>query len=380
MPDQLSTELASLKIARDEGPPPRGVLKVLFALVLIAAAGVAAYLFGLPYLEARVFKLEVSFTEIATVSPAQQAVELTATGYVVADTRSTVAPKVAGKVSRVMVKQGDQVKAGDVLFELDPRDQRAAAAAAATRVSAAQARAERARADLAEAELKAKREQALVARGVAPAEQAENLSARVISLTRAVKAAEAQVRVARAEAHASHVNLRSYQVRAPISGTVLNRPPAAGEVVGFQPGGVDEALGGVKLADFSTLVVEADVSEARLHLVKLGGPAEIVLDAFPQRRLRGKALALLTCQSGQGNRYRARGVHGRTPGRTAGDGGSGQLPFCRTGRRVDETATQDHRARFRRDRTSGSDGGLRGRGRSGPHAVDRGRAGLWQRV
>ena len=293
MPDQLSTELASLKIARDEGPPPRGVLKVLFALVLIAAAGVAAYLFGLPYLEARVFKLEVSFTEIATVSPAQQAVELTATGYVVADTRSTVAPKVAGKVSRVMVKQGDQVKAGDVLFELDPRDQRAAAAAAATRVSAAQARAERARADLAEAELKAKREQALVARGVAPAEQAENLSARVISLTRAVKAAEAQVRVARAEAHASHVNLRSYQVRAPISGTVLNRPPAAGEVVGFQPGGVDEALGGVKLADFSTLVVEADVSEARLHLVKLGGPAEIVLDAFPQRRLRGKALALL---------------------------------------------------------------------------------------
>jgi multidrug efflux pump subunit AcrA (membrane-fusion protein) len=63
--------------------------------------------------------------------------------------------------------------------------------------------------------------------------------------------------------------------------------------VGYQSGGVDPALGGVNLADFATLVVEADVSEARLHLVKAGGPAEIVLDAFPQRRLRGKALAVL---------------------------------------------------------------------------------------
>jgi HlyD family secretion protein len=49
-------------------------------------------------------------------------------------------------------------------------------------------------------------------------------------------------------------------------------------------------MGGIEVADFSTLVVEVDVPEQRLHMIQIGGPAEIVLDAFPQTRLRGKTL------------------------------------------------------------------------------------------
>ena len=47
--------------------------------------------------------------------------------------------------------------------------------------------------------------------------------------------------------------------------------------------------GGIaSLADFSTLQVEADVSESQVAKLKMGTPAEIVLDAFPERRYRGK--------------------------------------------------------------------------------------------
>ncbi len=43
-----------------------------------------------------------------------------------------------------------------------------------------------------------------------------------------------------------------------------------------------------RIADFNSIVVETDVPEARLHLVKTGGPCEIVLDAYPDKRWRGE--------------------------------------------------------------------------------------------
>ena len=60
--------------------------------------------------------------------------------------------------------------------------------------------------------------------------------------------------------------------------------------MGPQPAGIATDMGGVEIADFTTLMVETDVPEQRLHQVKMGGPAEIVLDAFPNRRYRGKAV------------------------------------------------------------------------------------------
>src|SRR5207247_984876 len=63
-----------------------------------------------------------------------------------------------------------------------------------------------------------------------------------------------------------------------------------GEFVGPQPAGIAVDMGGVQISDFSSLVAEIDVPEGRLHLVKMGGPAEIQLDAYPDRRYRGKTL------------------------------------------------------------------------------------------
>jgi multidrug efflux pump subunit AcrA (membrane-fusion protein) len=51
-------------------------------------------------------------------------------------------------------------------------------------------------------------------------------------------------------------------------------------------------MGGVEIADLSTQVVETDVPEGRLSLVKVGGPTEIVLDAFPQKRFRGRTIEI----------------------------------------------------------------------------------------
>jgi multidrug efflux pump subunit AcrA (membrane-fusion protein) len=48
-------------------------------------------------------------------------------------------------------------------------------------------------------------------------------------------------------------------------------------------------MGGIEIADFDSLMVETDVPEQRLAKIRIGTPAEIVLDAFPSRRFRGEA-------------------------------------------------------------------------------------------
>jgi RND family efflux transporter MFP subunit len=48
----------------------------------------------------------------------------------------------------------------------------------------------------------------------------------------------------------------------------------------------------IELADFNTLMVETDIPESRLHMVAIGSPCEIALDAFPTRRYRGEAVEI----------------------------------------------------------------------------------------
>jgi len=176
------------------------------------------------------------------------------------------------------------------LFEIDPSDQQASIATAASQTAAARARTMTARANLAEARIQLERAEALAREGVSPKSTADDLKARVASLDEMVKAADAEMRATGALVSALHVTLDGFTVRSPIAGTIVNKPPEVGEIVGPQPAGIAADMGGVEVADFSTMMVETDVPEQRLSQVKMGGPAEIVLDAYPGKRYRGKAV------------------------------------------------------------------------------------------
>ncbi|HEX2670845.1 MAG TPA: efflux RND transporter periplasmic adaptor subunit [Polyangiaceae bacterium] len=290
MPDQLSSDLASLKIDRTVRPKGKSPVGLIIGVVLALGAAGAAYQYGLPLLESAVFKTEVEVTEVITVSPAQASVELTSTGYVVAQVSSAVAAKVAGKVKVQAVKQGAKVKAGDLLLEIDTADQQAAIASAESQVAAARARVATAKANLLDMEQQTRRAQTLSDAGIGPKGTAEDLVARSASLKAQVAAAEADAKAQAALSAQLRVNLSSYKIFAPISGTVVNKPPQVGEFIGPQPAGIAIDMGGVTIADFGSLMVETDVPEQRLSQVKMGGPAEIVMDAFPTKRYRGKAV------------------------------------------------------------------------------------------
>lgn len=287
MADQLTADLESLKINRDEPQRPPGsggFVRVLIWLVVVGAlVGVGVYAY--PKLQAQIFKTEVSMTEISVISPAQAATQLTATGYVVPLTRSRVAPRVSARVARVLVHEGEVVTQGQTLLVLDSSNQESARGAANARVLAARARVATAEANVAEANQQAERQRPLVERGVAPRQGFEDLQARVTSLRAQVAAANAEVRAAQAEVSMLSVGISQYTVDAPLAGTILDKPPEVGEVVGPQAAVLE-------IADMSTLVIEVDVPETRVSMVRVGSPCEIVLDAFPGRRFRGATLEI----------------------------------------------------------------------------------------
>jgi HlyD family secretion protein len=286
--DQLSSDLASLRIDHGEQPGRGPGLRVLMWIVILAAIGAVLYLFVYPGVRAKFFKTEVSVTEITMVSPAQASIELTSTGYVVPQIVSQAVVKVPGRVAEVQVRQGQEVKAGDLLLTLDGIDQKAAIAAAQSRVATARANAETARANLAEIQGQLKRERELSGQGLSPKATADDLESRATALVAGVKAADAAARAAQAEVAALQVNLQSYTLTSPISGRIINRPPEIGEFIGPAMAGVSDASGSIEIADFKSLAVETDVAEGRLHQVKAKQPTEIRLDAFPERRLRGE--------------------------------------------------------------------------------------------
>ena len=291
MPDStsLSADLKSLRIDRSGDPQQKGPWRLVAILAVLVGIGLFVFVGIVPRLRAKVFKTEISVTTVALISPAQSAIQLTATGYVVAEKLSRTAAQVPGKVATVAVKQGDKVQAGDILFTLDTADQHATIAAARSRVKASLAGLAAAKANFAETKQQADRENILASRGVSPQATADDLAARTHALQKSVAAAAANVATARADVRALEVHLKNYTVRAPISGTILNKPPEVGEFVGPQPAGISTDMGGIELADFSSLIVETDVAEQRLHLISNGTPAEIILDAFPGKRYRGKA-------------------------------------------------------------------------------------------
>lgn len=287
MNDQLSSDLASLRIDRDAPRPPSSAKRLIAPLVVVAALAAAGY-FGWTKLEGQILKQEVKTTEVALISPSQAEVQVTATGYVIPQRTSKVGSKIPGRLAKVFVKEGDTVKEGDVVAQLEDADQKSQIVAASSRVGVASARIATARANLAEVTQQVEREKALVASGAVGKANLDNLVAREAALREVVKAAEAETSAAQADVGTFGVGLKDRTIIAPLGGRIVTKPATVGEFVG----GIGNVGLIAEIVDFTSLMVETDVPETRLHLVKVGGPCEIVLDAYPNKRYRGVAAEL----------------------------------------------------------------------------------------
>jgi HlyD family secretion protein len=190
--------------------------------------------------------------------------------------RILVASRYPGRVAQLLAHEGEVVKAGQVLVKLDDSQARAQLRAARAAVTALQADVEAARRHAEQAQRDAERFHELRAEGTASireAEQAE-LAARVAQDQYA--AAQAQLARTRAGLSEAQTVLADLSVRAPEDGTITTRMADSGEVA---------AAGAVlfTLVNLDRLYLKVYVPEALIGKIRLGLPAKIYTDAFPNQ-------------------------------------------------------------------------------------------------
>jgi RND family efflux transporter MFP subunit len=136
-----------------------------------------------------------------------------------------------------------------------------------------------------ELEVQLQRQRGLLTQNAAARSVVEDLEARIGTKQADIDSAVAEKRAAQAQVELARVTLGHMTVAAPIPGTVLDKPLDVGEFV-------ESSKPLMEIADLDSIVIEIDVPEARLSLVKIGGPCEIVLDAFAGKRFVGKVREL----------------------------------------------------------------------------------------
>jgi RND family efflux transporter MFP subunit len=279
-----SNDLSGLRIDRSMAPVRlrrrRRWLWPAIALIVVATAAFAYFSSQRP--------LAVQTTPVVTVFPSQQYVVLNATGYVVAQRKAAIASKASGRVEWLGVAEGSRVKTGEVIARLDSRDVVAQAEGAEAGVGAARAALEEAQAEERDASQQLARNRDLAAKGfVAPA-SVDTSKARYDRAAAAVSSARASIASAEANARNARVAVDFTLIRAPFDGVILSKSANVGDMITPFSSASDSKGAVVTMADMSTLEVEADVAESSLSKVKVGQPAEIVLDALPDARFRGR--------------------------------------------------------------------------------------------
>ncbi|HEY9099730.1 MAG TPA: efflux RND transporter periplasmic adaptor subunit [Thiobacillus sp.] len=237
--------------------------------------------------------------EFASVSRADLKPGVYGIGTVEAQHDYAVGPIQAGRVLSVRVDQGDVVKIGQLLAEIDPIDLSQRAEAARNGTARARQAAEAAQAQVAEADSRAQlaqanneRYQALVKQKFIAKEMADSrrheAAAAAAALTAArANAAGAQRDIRRAEAELRGIGQlqNSLQLVSPIDGVVTAREaePGATVVAG-------QAV--VRLVDPTRLWVRARVDQARAQGIQVGQAADIVLRSAPGKALPGKVVRI----------------------------------------------------------------------------------------
>ena len=225
--------------------------------------------------------------QVATVGREDLQAKVSANGKVQAVTKADISANVIGQVTRLAVKEGDVVKKGQFLMEIDPRNARANADAMQANLKAAASQLDSAIAALAQAKSDFHRAKANRDAGIISAADFEKARTALETTQADRKTAQERMSQAKANVNQSHVSLGYSTITAPMDGVVTARRIEPGETA---VPGIQNQAGTVLLtiSDMSKVEAEMEVDEASIPTVKLGQEAQIRIDAYPNQVFQGQ--------------------------------------------------------------------------------------------
>jgi HlyD family secretion protein len=225
--------------------------------------------------------------QVSTVSKENLQAKVSANGKVQAVKKVDISANVMGRVTRLAVKEGDPVKAGQFLLEIDPsRSQantqglQAGVEAAESDLASNQARFNQAKSDFARAEANRKA-------GIISQAEFEQTRTALSTAQSSVQSSQRRVDQAKAGVREAKVGLNYATINSPMDGVVTARRIEVGETAVM---GVQNSAGTVLItvSDMSKVEAEMEVDEASIPNVKQGQAASVHIDAYPGQTFQGE--------------------------------------------------------------------------------------------
>jgi RND family efflux transporter MFP subunit len=273
-PLNKSADLAGLRIDRED--TGRGRRFLYPALATVCVALVAVYFVSRTRGGVALRAPEVTTTRAALVTPTQASTVLTASGYIVARAKAEISPKTVGRIAWINLEEGQRVKKGELVARLEAQELEA-------QKRSAVAQRDQTVAQLANARLDRERARQLLGEKIGTQQAFDTADAQVKSL-------EAQAAANDAQARYFDEQIKNAEIYAPIDGVVTVKKAFLGETVapqGFGGAGSAGATFAI-IVDLSSLEMEADINEQNVGKLVLGQPAEVALDAYPDKPYRGR--------------------------------------------------------------------------------------------
>lgn len=259
-------------------------MKRLFRWMIFLAILVAVAVFI--FYKTRPKPVPVTVEQVARGGVART-VANTRSGTIEACRRARLSPSVGGQIDKLPVREGDTVKAGDLLLEIWNEDLKAQLTLAESELSSARARATAAGLTAEVSEREAARLTKLLGQGISSEEQADQAISQAKALGAEFDAAEAAVEVARARVALARANIERTRLTAPFDGIVAEINGELKEFVTPSPIGV-ATLPTIDLIERNCFYVSAPIDEVDAGNITVGMPVHITLDAFREQIFEGR--------------------------------------------------------------------------------------------
>lgn len=216
----------------------------------------------------------------------QDTVANTRAGTIKACRRAGISPSIGGQIASLPVKEGDEVKAGDVLMELWNDDLLAQLEQASSEAKVVEASARQACIMAEVARREASRLKRLKKDNLTSEEAADKADGEARAQQSACNAALAGNEVSKARIQVVHAELERTRLKAPFAGIVAEVNGEVGEFVTPSPVGIPTPPT-VDLVDVSCLYVSAPIDEVDAPEIRVGMPVNISLDAMAGQLFEG---------------------------------------------------------------------------------------------
>ncbi len=223
---------------------------------------------------------------IATATQDDLVSKVSANGRIQAAKKVEITANVMGPVTRLSVREGDKVKAGDFLLEIDPARAKAAMEALEAAVRQATSDSEQTKARANQARNDYRRADANRQAGIISKAEFEQYSTNLAASEAAATAALRYVERVKANLSEAKDSFSKTVIKAPMDGVITAKRIEQGEtaVIGLQnqPGTVL-----LTISDMSQVETELDVDEASIPSIALGQRAHVKIDAYPSPTFEG---------------------------------------------------------------------------------------------